>query len=136
MNNSQIISGKQSSFLLPIVREGLEFILSHFEEPIWPRAISTLATNRTQIMVYNQEEALARFRQSNFMDCRISAYSSYVEYKGMNRQAPSFLFPADLDCSNFTSVQQQYKHKLVLFVLEHSYRQFRNYHLNCFEILQ
>ena len=32
MNNSQMISGKQSSFLLPIVREGLEFILSHFED--------------------------------------------------------------------------------------------------------
>ena len=34
------------------------------------------------------------------MDCRISAYPSYTEYKGINRQAPDFIF-IDLDKATF-----------------------------------
>ncbi len=41
-------------------------------------------------------EASARFKQANGLDCRINAYPNYVEWKGMNRQAPNFLF-IDLD---------------------------------------
>lgn len=102
MNNSQIISEKSSTFPVFPIQEGLNFILNHFQEPIWPRTISTLATNGAQITVYNKEEALEKFRQSN-MDCRISAYPLYIEYDGINRQAPNFLFAADLDWSNFKS---------------------------------
>src|ERR687886_2238921 len=42
---------------------------------IWPRTISTKATEGKQILVYNKEEALARFKQSNYLDCRINAYT-------------------------------------------------------------
>jgi hypothetical protein len=38
------------------------------------------------------------------MDCRINAYPSYTEWKGLNRQAPNFLF-IDLDLSRFKSIE-------------------------------
>jgi hypothetical protein len=85
-----------------VISEDLEFILSHFEEPIWPRTISTHATKGAQILVYNKEQAITRYKQANLLDCRINAYPDYTEYKGINRQAPNFLF-LDLDRSVFES---------------------------------
>jgi hypothetical protein len=38
------------------------------------------------------------------LDCRINAYPSYTEWKGLNRQAPNFLF-IDLDLSRFKSIE-------------------------------
>jgi Primase X len=80
--------------------EHLEFIIAHFKPPAWPRTISTKTIQGRQILVYTKEEALARFKQSNYLDCRINAYSHYTEYKGINRQAPDFIF-IDIDRSNF-----------------------------------
>ena len=77
-----------------------DFILSHFEDPIWPRTISTHITEGRQVLVYSKEEALARFKQANYLDCRINAYPDYTEWQGINRQAPNFIF-IDLDRSNF-----------------------------------
>jgi hypothetical protein len=80
--------------------EGLDYLLTHFNEPTWPRTISTKTTDKKQILVYSKEEALARFKQANWLDCRISAYPFYTEYKGINRQAPNFIF-IDLDKATF-----------------------------------
>jgi Primase X len=83
------------------MEEGLDFILTHFEVPRWPRRVSTKLTEGRQILAHNREEALARFRQANYMDCRINAYPAiYSERIGQNRQAPNFIF-VDLDRSNF-----------------------------------
>ena len=49
------------------IEEGIDFILSHFEEPIWPRTIFT--PKEKQLSVYDRENALARFRQANLLDC-------------------------------------------------------------------
>ena len=88
------------------ISEGLDYLLSHFpgqeQEPIWPRTISTRTTDKRQILVYSREEALARFKQASWLDCRISAYHSYTEYKGINRQAPNFIF-IDLDRATFNT---------------------------------
>ena len=84
--------------------EDLDFILSHFEDPLWPRTISTKTTEGGQVFVYNKGEALARFTQANFVDCRISAYPDYTRWDGINRQAPNFLF-IDLDLSRFKSIE-------------------------------
>ena len=79
------------------IESGLDFILLHFEEPTFPRRIATYATEGKQILVNNMEQALAKFKQSNLLDCRISAYPYPVaEYKGVNRQTPDF-FLSDLD---------------------------------------
>jgi hypothetical protein len=80
--------------------DGLDYLLTHFVGCVWPRNISTLTTDRRQILVFNEVEALARFKQANWMDCRISAYPSFTEYKGINRQAANFIF-IDLDRSTF-----------------------------------
>ena len=83
------------------VNEGFDFLLSHFEMPIWPRRISTKTTQGKQILVYDKEEAFARFKQANFMDCRINAFNPfYIEYSGTNRQASDFIF-VDIDKSSF-----------------------------------
>ena len=51
----------------PIV-EGLEFILSHFrQDNLFPRKISTKITEGRQITVYNKLEAVAHFKQSDFL---------------------------------------------------------------------
>jgi hypothetical protein len=80
------------------IEEGLDFILSHFSTQLqlFPRTISTKTTEGSQIVVYNKEEALARFKAANYLDCKIAAYPKYVEWKGINRQAPSLIF-IDLD---------------------------------------
>lgn len=84
-----------------ILTEGLDFILSHFEEPIWPRTVFTHTSGR-QLLVYSKQEALARFKQANFIDCRINAYPYHNQYHGINRQTPNFIF-IDLDGSSFIS---------------------------------
>lgn len=38
------------------------------------------------------------YQQSKFVDCRVNAYPSYTEYKGIQRYPPNFIF-ADLDLS-------------------------------------
>ena len=85
-------------------KTSVDFILSHFKVPIWPRTISTYATQGKQVLVYNQDQALARFRQARFVDCRINAYPSYTGWKGLNRQAPNFLL-IDSDLSRFKSIE-------------------------------
>lgn len=53
-------------------------------------------------MVFNKQEALAQFRQANYLDCRINAYPHYSGFKGINRQSPNFIF-IDIDRDNFNS---------------------------------
>jgi hypothetical protein len=88
------------------IEEGLDFILSHFEEHIWPRTIYT-KTLGIQKLVYSKQEAIARFKQANLLACRINAYPDYTEWQGINRQAPNFIF-IDLDRSNFKT-DKEYK---------------------------
>jgi hypothetical protein len=69
--------------------EGLDFILSHLDHPHFSRNISTIVTDSKQITVYSKQEALARFKQANGLDCRMNAYSTmYAERDGHNKQPP------------------------------------------------
>lgn len=62
------------SFYRPVaVKEGLDFILTHFKEG-FPRTISTKTTEGRQVVVYNKDEALAMFKAANYLDCKINAY--------------------------------------------------------------
>ena len=85
------------------VAKGLDFILHHLEEPWWPRTIATYTTRGGQIPIFNVKEALARFKQSNFLDCRINAYPDYHGSSNTNREAPNFIFAGDLDLCKFKS---------------------------------
>ena len=94
------------------IEEGLDFILNHFQEPIWPRAISSKTTEYRQILVDNRDEALARFKQVNYLDCRVSAYgpnvdenqSAVARFQGIQTATPANLIVmVDLDRCNFKS---------------------------------
>jgi hypothetical protein len=111
ITNQSGVYGGDFSLLAPAVERGLDFILEHFEFQffIWPRAISTKTTQGRQILVYNKEEAFARFKQANFLDCRISAYPS-SKYMRHIKQEPSFLF-IDLD-SQIPGLDKELGHML------------------------
>src|SRR6187551_335979 len=81
------------------VTDALDFILNHFQEPIFPRKIMTKQLGY-QVEVFNREEALEYFKSSNYEDCRINAYPPFTEYQGINRTPISFLM-VDLDLKDF-----------------------------------
>src|ERR671912_1428642 len=79
------------------IEKGLDFILSHLEEPIiFPRTIMTrkLGYHRK---VYSKERALEHFIESDFIDWRINAFPSLKEGATW---PPNFLF-IDLDLDDF-----------------------------------
>ena len=101
MANTFYTFASAASTRMPI-ESGLDIIISHFEPPYFPRRISTHTTRGEQILVYSREETLARFRQSNLIDCRISTYPYPVpvSYEGVNMQPPNF-FLSDIDRKDF-----------------------------------
>ena len=66
------------------IESGLEFITSHFEDPMFPRKIMTKRL-KYQKEVYSNSEALTYFQQSELLDCRINAYPFLTEYKDVPR---------------------------------------------------
>src|SRR5215211_2840542 len=78
------------------VRDSIDLILSHFEDRqlLFPRKMSTFASNGKQFIVYNKEQILDACVKSNFLDCRLNAYP--VLEDGL-LQAPNVIF-IDLDC--------------------------------------
>jgi hypothetical protein len=74
---------------LSTIQSGLGYLLGHIAPPIWPRTISTYATQGAQVLVYSQDQALTRFRQANLLDCRINAYPSHTEWKGLQHSCQS-----------------------------------------------
>src|ERR671939_259428 len=89
------------------VQDGLDFILNHFQEPLFPRKIMTKKLGY-QIEVFNKEEILEYFKESNYEDCRINAYPSFIEYHGINRTPISFLM-VDLDLKDFANEKKKGK---------------------------
>ena len=78
------------------VKSGLDFLLGHFDPNfLFPRNISTKATNGGQRCVFSKEAVLASYERADFMDCRISAYPNQKYVKHI-RQKPDFLF-IDID---------------------------------------
>ena len=87
------------------LEEGLDYILSHFEgQRLWPRTISTKTTEGRQVVVNSIEEALARFTQADFMDCRFSAYplpSEVSSFVDVNLDMAPSVVMIDLDRETF-----------------------------------
>ena len=73
------------------IKESIDLLLSHFEgrQRLFPRKISTLASNGKQFIVYNKEQILDACIKSNFKDCRLNAYP--VLEDGI-LQAPNVIF--------------------------------------------
>jgi hypothetical protein len=79
------------------VESGLEFILSHFKEPLFPRTISRTAVNRRQYEVQDKDTAMLYFQGALWEDCRISAF-------GIGQRNPDLIF-IDLDLKDFKSMR-------------------------------
>ena len=84
-------------------KRGVDYILTHLEEPLFPRDIMTKKLGH-KIEVFDKESMLWHFEESNSQDCRISAYPRLTQYKGINLVAPSFIM-IDLDLENFDSTK-------------------------------
>ncbi len=75
------------------IESGLDFILPHFnQDRLFPRKISTYKSNNKQFLIRTKEEIINSFIDSNFVDCRINAYSYLIEYKEIPRFKPDFIF--------------------------------------------
>jgi hypothetical protein len=87
------------------VKEGLVFILNHLDN-LWPRMISTYATKGAQRPVKDFTEAMAWFKASNFLDCRVSGYPIYTnDYISRTGIAPSTLL-VDIDKEHFRTLEE------------------------------
>jgi hypothetical protein len=86
-----------------IISGNVDFILSHFQEPTFPRKIMTKRLGY-QKEVFSKQELLKYFASSNYEDCRINAYPPFTNYQGINRVAPSFVM-IDLDLRDFGNMQ-------------------------------
>jgi len=74
------------------IRFAVEHILTHFEEPQWPRNVQSKMNNGIQFKANSIDEALDYFEKSNYLDCRISVFSEHE----INEVLPNGIF-IDLD---------------------------------------
>ena len=96
-----IMTTNDQSLQSQVVSENVDFLLSHFQEPLFPRKIMTKRLGY-QIEVHSKHELLNCLEESNYEDCRINAYPSFTNYHGINRVAPSFIM-IDLDLRDFAN---------------------------------
>ena len=86
------------------IQTGLDFILSHFEEePLFPRKISTYKSQNKQFQVKNKDDIIKSLKDSNFIDCRISAFP--ILRDDFTTWTPNLLF-IDLDLEDFKMEKQ------------------------------
>jgi len=86
---------KDSATIIGFIK-GFQFILNHFTpDRLFPRTIMTKKLGY-QKEVFSKEEAIKFFEESDFIDCRINAFPSFTDYKGIQRYPPDFIF-TDLD---------------------------------------
>lgn len=88
--HSEKAERKNTPYYYPHLNENIQFILNHFQEPLFPRAISTKSTAGSQVQVNSINEMYKKFEKSNFIDCRINAFPS------TEKPVPNFIF-IDLD---------------------------------------
>jgi hypothetical protein len=81
---------KNTPYYYPNHKENIQFIISHFQEPLFPRTISTQLSEGRQIPVQDINHVYQEFEKSKFIDCRINAFPS------IENPNPNFIF-IDLD---------------------------------------
>lgn len=88
------------------VSDGLDFMLAHFTEPLWPRNVSTAATQNRQKPVYDRDRAILYYQGALRVDCKLAIYSNYQELAKLGhfplgyKPRPTHLF-IDLDLTSF-----------------------------------
>ena len=88
----------------PSIFYGVNFLLQHLAKPDFPRTIATKRTDGKQIIVGSKEEAIAFYKEANYMDCRLAAYPYNV-----NNSVPQIIdfVMLDLDLNNFRFSRQK-----------------------------
>jgi hypothetical protein len=87
----------QSSLRFSQVQSGLEFILSHFKQPLSRRKVSTAATRNEQKPIDDKDRAMLYYQAALWEDCRIAAF-------GINQENPDLIF-IDIDAENLASMR-------------------------------
>lgn len=91
---------KDNNTSIKQVENGLDFILSHFNQnQLFSRKIMTKKLIYQEIgqkEVFSKEEAMKFFKESDFIDCRINAFPVLTEYQQGIHKSPDFIF-IDLD---------------------------------------
>jgi hypothetical protein len=82
--------------------DDIKFLLTHFEQPEFPRRISTIGTEEKyddkQRAVYSLVEMLSEFERADWINCKINAYNYIGELKAHRTQLyPSIQKPLTLD---------------------------------------
>jgi hypothetical protein len=98
----------------PSIFYGVDFLLSHLSKPEFPRTIATKLTQGKQVVVYEKIEALAYYKEANYMDCRLSAYPHSFD------KAPQIIdfVMLDLDLNNFKYSRQKLDKTLNKLLIE------------------
>ena len=104
IENERADREKMTSNKADSISANVDFILNHFRNRLFPRTISTNKSRGKQLEVFGKDEMITAYEDSSFVDCRVNAYPSYTEYKGIQRYPPNFIF-ADLDLSLLGSEQ-------------------------------
>ena len=60
------------------VNTGTDFILNHLDEPLFPRKIMTERVG-VQVEIFDKQSVINHFKNSDYYDCRINAYSSLLQ---------------------------------------------------------
>lgn len=95
---SRIESNQVSSIALEMkVKEGLEFMLSHFSGPLFPRKVSTAATRGKQYEMPDKDTTLYYYKAALYENCRIEAF-------GVSQTNPDLIF-IELDLRDFGSMK-------------------------------
>jgi hypothetical protein len=87
------------------IEKGFDFILSHLQEPLFPRKIMTKDLGY-QVEVIDKQKALDYFKSSRYEDCRINAYPPLTNYHGINITPISFIM-VDLDLKDFGDLKKE-----------------------------
>jgi hypothetical protein len=63
-----VVGGKNSfsnppSDRMNAVSEGFNFLITHFQDPLFPRTVSTKVTEGRQILVFSREEASVKIQR-------------------------------------------------------------------------
>jgi hypothetical protein len=91
------------------VKQGIRFILSHFEgrQQLFPRKMSTTLSQGRQFIVYNEEQIISECIKANFIDCRLNAYPILSNDDiAAAIQAPNIIF-VDIDISKGFESQEE-----------------------------